>query len=272
VSSPLAVRELGLPSPTKAGLAPVLLLLHGNGDSSACWPDAARRWGESYRVVAVDARGHGDSPPFAREQLTEPGDVFVADAVELCEQLAKEGQPLLGVGHSLGAGTLTGVVAQRPDLLRAAVLIDPPWDVPPVLGPRPTVGKARVELVLAYQRDPDKALAVHRREHPQWPDDEHFGWVEAKQSLDLGFIATGAGRPSTPWQDLVRAIRTPTLVVAGDQGCLVGEATRAELAAIANASVEVAVIPGADHYVRQSAPESFHAVVDPWLAAQRDLT
>jgi pimeloyl-ACP methyl ester carboxylesterase len=243
------------------------VLLHGNGDSSACWPDAVRRWGGSYRVVAVDARGHGASPPFAPEQLAEPGDVLVADAIELCEQLDDDGQPLVGVGHSLGAGTLTALLAQRHDLLRAAVLIDPPWDTPLVLGPRPNVGRARVELVLGYQRVPVAALAAHRLEHPQWPEEEHLGWLEAKQSLDLDYLATGAGRPSTPWPDLVAAIRTPTLVVTGDQGCLVGEGTQARLREIGNPAIEVAVVPGADHYVRQSAPAAFHAVVDPWIAA-----
>jgi pimeloyl-ACP methyl ester carboxylesterase len=263
VSRPLAVRELGLKAPV-----PALVLLHGNGDSSACWPDAVRRWGTSYRLVAADARGHGDSPAFAPEQLTEPGDVFVEDAVELCEQLADDGQPLLGVGHSLGAGTLTGLLAQRPDLLRAAVLIDPPWDTPVVIGARPEVGQARVELVVDYQRNPAAALAAHRQEHPQWPDDEHLGWIEAKQQLDLDYIATGAGRPSIPWPDLVAAIRTPTLVVTGDRGCLVGEETQSRLREIGNPVVEVVVVPGADHYVRQSAPEAFHAVVDPWIAAR----
>jgi pimeloyl-ACP methyl ester carboxylesterase len=263
VSSPLALRELGMTEP-----APTLVLLHGNGDSAGCWPDAVRRWGGSYRVVAVDARGHGASPPFAPEQLAEPGDVFVEDAVELCDGLAAQGQPLVGVGHSLGAGTLTGLLARRPDLLRAAVLIDPPWDTPLVLGPRPELGKARVDLVREYQSHPDTALAVHRKDHPHWPDDEHLGWLEAKQELDLDYIATGAGRPSTPWPDLVAAIRTPTLVVSGDQGCLVAEGTQRRLREIGNPAVEVAVLPGADHYVRQSAPEAFHAVVDPWLAAQ----
>ncbi len=259
MTSPLAVRELGQAE------APVLVLLHGNGDSSACWPDAARRWGPAHRVVAVDARGHGGSPPFAAEQLDEPGDVFVDDAIDLCEDLARSGHPLVGVGHSLGAGTLTGLLAARPDLLSAAVLIDPPWDTPVVLGHRPDVGRARVEFVLGCQRDPDRAIAEHRQAHPQWPDDEHLGWLEAKQSLDLVYIATGAGRPSTPWPDLVSLIETPTLVVTGDQDCLVGEASRAVLRGLANPVLDVAVVAGADHYVRQSAADAFHAVVDPWL-------
>lgn len=136
--SPLATRELGRTS------GPVLVLLHANGDSAASWPDAARRWGDRYRVVAVDARGHGASPWFSPGQLEEPGDVFIADAIELLEDA--------------------------------------------------------------------------------------------------------------------------TLVVTGERDCLVGEATRAELDAIANPAIEVVVVPEAGHYVRQDQTDAFHAVVDPWLA------
>ena len=57
-----------------------------------------------------------------------------------------------------------------------------------------------------------------------------------------------------------------TLVVTGERDCLVGEATRAELDTIANSAIEVVVVPGAGHYVRQDQTDAFHAVVDPWLA------
>ena len=80
--SPLATRELGRTS------GPVLVLLHANGDSAASWPDAARRWGDRYRVVAVDARGPRRLPVVQPRPVEEPGDVFIADAIELLEEIA----------------------------------------------------------------------------------------------------------------------------------------------------------------------------------------
>lgn len=260
MTSPLATRELGRTR------GPVLVLLHANGDSAASWPDAARRWGDDYRVVAVDARGHGASPWFSPDQLEEPGDVFIVDAIELLEEIAGDGGPVIGIGHSLGAGTLTGVLAARPGLLTGAVLVDPPWDTPLVHGPRPGVGAGWVEAVREYQRDPERALRDHAVDHPCWPADERAGWLEAKQSVDLDYLATGSGRPGTPWPRLVRDIADATLVVTGERDCLVGEATRAELDTIANSAIEVVVVPGAGHYVRQDQTDAFHAVVDPWLA------
>ena len=260
MTSPLATRELGRTR------GPVLVLLHANGDSAASWPGAARRWGDGYRVVAVDARGHGASPWFSPDQLEEPGDVFIVDAIELLEEMAADGGPVIGIGHSLGAGTLTGVLAARPGLLTGAVLVDPPWDTPLVHGPRPGVGAGWVEAVREYQRDPERALRDHAVDHPCWPADERSGWLEAKQSVDLDYLATGSGRPGTPWPLLVRDIADATLVVTGERDCLVGEATRAELDTIANSAIEVVVVPGAGHYVRQDQTDAFHAVVDPWLA------
>ena len=259
----LSLHELGRAD------GPALALFHGNGDSGRCWPGAARRWGTAYRVVGVDARGHGDSPRFTAEQLACCGDVFADDAEAVLEELASAGSPVLAVGHSLGAGSLTAVLARRPDLLAGAVLIDPPWDTPVVLGPRPEVGAARVELIRGYRSDPAGTLREHAARNPGWAADEQRAWVEAKLQLDLALMATGSGRPSTPWTELVPRISTPTLVLTGDADeCLVGPPTRAVLEQVGNPHVAVEVIEGADHYVRQSRERAFHQAVDTWLAAQ----
>ena len=108
---------------------PVLVLLHGLSDSALCWPDAVRRWNHDYRIVAPDARGHGQSARF--DLATSGSNRFadmVADLVALLEALAEQGigAPVL-VGHSMGAGVAAAVLASRPDLVSAGVLEDPPW-------------------------------------------------------------------------------------------------------------------------------------------------
>jgi pimeloyl-ACP methyl ester carboxylesterase len=248
--------------------APTLLLIHANGDSGECWPDAARRWTREYHVLAVDMRGHGRSPRFRPCQLEEPGDVFVEDTVNVLSALRRDGVPIAAVGHSLGGAALTAAAARIPDLADALVLVDPPWDTPVIVGPRPEVGAARREEVLAYQRDPAGALASLREREPGWPDAEYQPWVDAKLVLDLSYIETGAGRPSTPWTESLPLIQAPTLLVTGDDDVITGPASRAVVAETANPAVEVVVVPGAGHYVRHQQPEAFHAVVDPWLRTQ----
>lgn len=278
MSGPVAVHRFG----RLAG--PTLVLFHGNGDSGGCWPGAVSRWAGDYRVLAVDARGHGDSPRFTADELQRPAEVYLADARAVVEQARGEvaeaaeaaeasekdhrgGAPVIGIGHSLGGGVLTELTARWPGLLDAAVLLDPPWDSP-VVGPepRPEVGERWVSLIKEWRADPEGALQEHQLANPAWPDGESEAWLEAKMQVDLSLIAVGNGRSATPWPELVRAIRTPTLVVTGDHDCLVADETQQTLADIANPAVEVAVLPGADHYVRQSAADAFHAVVDSWLA------
>lgn len=261
----LAVRRYGRTPP-----APVVALFHANGDSGACWPDLVVRWTPVAHLVAVDLRGHGRSPRFSPRQLVEPGDVHVEDTVRVLTELRLPDQPLVAVGHSLGGAALTAACAEHPGLVDALVLIDPPWDTPPVLGHRPEVGAAWVGRVTAYGLDPEGELESMRVREPAWPDVERRAWVGSKAEVDLAYLATGSGRPSTPWTDHVPRLFTPTLVVTGDDDVLIGPDTRAAISAIDNECVEVAVVAGVGHYVRQGDPDAFHAVADPWL--RRHLT
>ena len=52
-----------------------LILLHGNGESNAYFKNQIAAFGEHFRTIALDTRGHGDSPrgaaPFTLEQFAE---------------------------------------------------------------------------------------------------------------------------------------------------------------------------------------------------------
>ena len=61
-----------LAGPLDDASAPVLVLSHGITDSAACWAEAVDRWSAAgYRIVALDARGHGDSPRWDAEDLAD---------------------------------------------------------------------------------------------------------------------------------------------------------------------------------------------------------
>ena len=262
----LAVHDLGGPDD-----APTLVLFHANGDSGRCWPDAAARWSAAYRLFAVDMRGHGASPRFRSDQLDAPGDVFVDDTIAVLKALRRKETRIGAVGHSLGGAALTAAAARAPDHVDAMVLVDPPRDTPVVVGPRRAVGAARREEVLAYQRDPDEELVRLREREPHWPEAEYRPWVDAKLDLDLDYVTTGGGRPTTPWTESVPRIEAPTLLVTGDGDVITGEASRAVVAEMANPAIEVVVVPGADHYVRHQQTAAFHTAVDPWLARRLAL-
>ena len=117
--------------------APTLVLLHGITGSAVSLAEAIDHWvGRGYRVVAVDARGHGLSPRWEPAELERAGEVLVEDLIAVLEELeaASRGRAALGlptppapvvIGHSMGAATAMVAAVRRPDLLCGVVLEDP---------------------------------------------------------------------------------------------------------------------------------------------------
>jgi pimeloyl-ACP methyl ester carboxylesterase len=101
--------------------SPPLLLMHGITVSHETWDWFIPKLAQRYRVLALDFRGHGKSG-------RAPGDyqpqAFVTDAIAVLEELADG--PAILLGHSLGGMTGAALAQQRADLVKAAVLEDPP--------------------------------------------------------------------------------------------------------------------------------------------------
>lgn len=258
----LSVHELGRAD------GPALVLLHGFTDSGLCWPDAVRRWRHDYRIIAPDARGHGESPRFDTAGGSNRSEVMVADVVSLLEAKTSESdqRPIL-VGHSMGAGIAAIVLATRPDLVCAAVLEDPPWISRPPGADERSEPDTTQQWTQSFRDDLDAAIARGRVEQPLWPEIELQPWGLSKAQFDPSFTGAEQIVRQAPWTDTAAAIARPTLVVTGgrDDEVLVGPLSRQRLAELGNHHIEVAVIPGAGHTVRRDCSDAYHQIVDPWV-------
>jgi pimeloyl-ACP methyl ester carboxylesterase len=139
---------------------PAVVLSHGVTDSGLCWPDVAPALAEAYHVVAYDARNHGrsghTSEVYGWEEL---GD----DEAGLIRALGLERVAL--VGHSMGAGTAAACAARHPELVRCAVLEDPPWmNTPPAPPPGATDRGAAYRKLQAMSAE--ELVAQARRDTP----------------------------------------------------------------------------------------------------------
>jgi pimeloyl-ACP methyl ester carboxylesterase len=256
------VHELGLAH------GPTLVLLHGLSDSGLCWPDAVRRWRHDYRVVAPDARGHGESPRF---DLATSGsnrfDDMVGDVVYLLESLADEGgETAILVGHSMGAGVAATVLTSRPDLVRAAVLEDPPW----FTGPRRDAPDTIQQWAQGFRDHCDEAVVAGKLEHPLWPDVELAPWAVAKAQFDPSLTDREQIAAQAPWIQVAAAVARPTLMVTGgrQEAVLVTAPSRQRLADLGNRHIQVEVVPGAGHTVRRDCADAYHHIVDSWISKQ----
>lgn len=100
---------------------PTVLLLHGLGDGAFVWSHIAPALAANTTVMAVELRGHGDSPhdPQARY---EP-ETYAEDVVEVM-RLRAPVCPMTLIGHSLGATVAIHVASMARDQVRGLALVD----------------------------------------------------------------------------------------------------------------------------------------------------
>lgn len=272
--------------------APQLVLLHGITSSAAAnWPSIAHWSQRGWRVIALDARGHGLSPRWQPQQLLRAGQQLVDDVVEVLEYLptpapaqnaaptagASEPTPAAGlkpilIGHSMGAATAAVVAAQRPDLVSALVLEDPArygTRSPSELLRR---GQARANHVNRTLADLPASLAalLENAGTPGQPSaQEALPSLWASQQLDQSLLGTGVVAPEVEFTQLMQSITLPTLLLTGDRRgeARVGAQLLAQLME-QNPNICGQVMPGAGHQVRRANPQAYYDVVDAFLQAQ----
>ena len=129
----------------EAGTGPGLLFVHGMAGFAGVWADQMQRLSDAFHTVAYDRRGHSRS---ARGDVSQESvELHADDAAALIRAL--DLAPVILVGSSGGARISIDVLRRHPDLVRGAVLSEPPvFSVAPSLGSeflgivRPAVAKA----------------------------------------------------------------------------------------------------------------------------------
>ncbi len=135
---------------------PVAFLLHGLGSDADDWALTAPGL-QRFRVIALDARGHGQSDWAASYELTDLRD----DVIEAMDALGVLAAAV--IGHSMGGVVAYLLAATRPDRVRALVLedmppplpADPPREIPVGPAPGETCDWRAVAALRTWRNDPD---------------------------------------------------------------------------------------------------------------------
>lgn len=124
----------------RPGEDPPIVLLHATGFHARCWDDVIARI-PGRRAIAFDARGHGLSskpePPYHWRG-------FGGDAAALADAMGVRGS--VGVGHSMGAHSVTLAAALNPSAFSELVLVEP------VIFPEAWYRGARPDLPMVSRR------------------------------------------------------------------------------------------------------------------------
>jgi len=263
-----------------------LLMVHGLGGSALNWVGVGPRVAESYRTLAVDLAGFGQTPLFNRSAAVGANAALVHDFVERVI-----GQPVVIMGNSMGGHISILEAAAHPQSVKALILVDPAipgvhvrrpepamlgvlaaLSIPGLaqnllgrraraLGPEGLVRQA-LELVCAdpSRVDPEIVEAhvklTREREHLGPQNDRAF--LQASRSIGL--------RMADPrfWSRVAR-VQAPTLLVHGRLDRLIPVAAARELAR-RRPDWQLEVLDGVGHVPMMETPGLFMDTVDAWAA------
>jgi pimeloyl-ACP methyl ester carboxylesterase len=179
--------------------------------------------GAGFRVIGLDCRGHGDSDKPHNPRAYET-DVMAADVKRLLDHLEIEAADYLG--FSMGARIGIQVVLDFPTRVRKAVL-----------------GGVGIKGALAQAQSIARALRGGVPENPVAKS--FYEFARARPHNDLEALAACIEALSPPFDlALLRAVRTPVLLVVGGNDELVsGAEDLVELMPTA----KLVIVPGRDH-------------------------
>lgn len=222
-----------------------LVLVHGGSAHSGWWDHIAPQLARSYRVVAIDLTGHGDSE--RREAYDSM--IWSQEVIEVAAALI-DGPPIL-VGHSMGGGISLAAAAEYPDIVAALMVIDTPLD-PRQLerdGMRQALRPPRVyehfeDAVARFRTIPEQSTVLpyvgrHVAEQSLMRTDVGWTW-----KYDPNFFNQSRGRSM---EQMLVGLQCPTVLVRAELGIVTAEMVDG-LRALVGDRIPVVELPQAGHH------------------------
>lgn len=245
---------------TDAGApAPVAVLVHGiTGWWRTWWRVGPALADRGWRMIAVDQRGHGQSPPIEGIATAE---TLAVDLALTIERLGVEPVDLL-LGHSLGAAVSMELVGRRSEVARRLVIEDPPGQ------DRRDDRDFQVVLerdVRAARSDPESEVRRELAENPTWLEEDARQDVEGRAACDVdGILASLRNGTRLRVIELAPTIRIPTLyLLASEERSALGPERAAFIGSLPPNASLVALDSG--HTVHRDRFDAYLSALLAWL-------
>jgi 3-oxoadipate enol-lactonase len=242
--------------------APAVVLHHPLATTLGSWDELTAALSPRYRVLRLDARGHGqsDAPagPYTFEMLAK-------DVVDLMSACGIDKAAFIGLSMGGMVGQYLGLL--HPERFNSLTLVSTSSRVP---DEAKTLWDQRVKAVMTSGMVSQVEGALQRWVSPRalkentalvarlskmierTPIDGYVGWCQAIRGLDV--------------TSRLGAIRLPTRVIVGE----IDPATPVAASQAIHAAIpgsELIVVPGVSHMLHNEDPELFHSHILPFLAA-----
>lgn len=216
----------------EAGAGEPLILLHGNGENGEYFRHQIVYFSQKYRVIAVDTRGHGQSPrgtaPFTIQQ-------FAGDLKDFMDQLEISRAVLLG--FSDGANIAMKFALSFPERVKALILNGGNLNAAGVKRP------VQLPIEIGYR--------MARR----------FAEKSADAKANAEMLGLMVNEPNIPAARL-REIHAPVLVIAGTRDMIKKSHTEELAQSFPNA--RLAFVKG-NHFIAAKNPQAFNQTVESFL-------
>jgi pimeloyl-ACP methyl ester carboxylesterase len=256
----LRIHYLDWGSPDK----PPFIMLHGIGRVAHSFDHIAPRFHDSYHVMAMDLRGHGDSA-WSPEGAYLVED-YVKDLAAFIEQFDLHNVVLLG--NSTGGRVVQVYAGMHPERVARLISED--------VGPQRTNEIASAfarrvaeedkgwtsedELVASLTRNGGRVSEELQRNYAHFGskrrEDGRLVW-KRDPKLVKGFV------PTDLWR-FVSHIKAPTLYILGGASSIVPPETQKQLKETLP-DCRIVIMPGLGHYPHLEAPEEYFRIVREFL-------
>jgi len=254
------------------GAGQPIILLHGYGDSAACWTGVLRHLGDrGHHAVAIDLPGFGQADPRPAGAMIDVLDTALRDLIETLGA----GSAVV-VGNSLGSVSALRAATAIPDRVAGVVTIS-----------EPTHGFSRVHLVVSAQHESwVMRMATAQRRAPQIGPQlmVRLGSrvLYARRGIDpahLRGIADYIYAGGEPWRAMrevrelalgaadfydLTAVRCPALIMHGDKDRVIPVSSSRRISAAIRGS-ELLVLNGLGHCPQVEAPDRIAAALSSFV-------
>lgn len=228
---------------------PALVFVHGWSCDRSYWKGQLESFSRSFKVVAVDLAGHGESGVGRRTWTIE---AFGADVVAVVEKLGL--QHVILIGHSMGSDVIAEAALRLPDRVAGIIMVDQYKK----LGSGRTPEEVKAFAARLRVNFVDSVQALVRRMFISNSDSSLVEWVAADMSAAPPDIALEAFQSTLnySWQipRTLEKLKLPVIAINSDK-------PPTDVASMERYGVQVMSMPGVGHFLMMENSEGFNLLL-----------